>query len=192
MRKVTICMPSNFLNESSGLTSSRLEEANAIEEDVKSGKTFYAGDKELKTGTLSLSGNADVSDVRSGRTFYSNSFTKRTGTMSIIGAYKIFSGQGNQTIDVRSKFPNDYQSFTTSNFIIAITEGWTSNFGENNVQVQGRCYPYRGSYNSSTGQLSVSGTPTCMYRTGGGTNVNYYQGVTRYEVYLISGITDLT
>lgn len=185
-------MPYEFLNETSGLSNSKLEEATAVAGDVKSGKTFYAGDKTLKTGTLSLSGNADVSDVRSGRTFYSNSFTKRTGTMSIIGAYKIFSGQGNQNIDVKSKFPDEYQSFTTSNFIIAILEGRTSNFGENNVQVQGRCYPYTGSYNSSTGVLSVSGTATCMYRTGGGSNINYYNGYTKYEVYLTGGITDLT
>ena len=185
-------MPNSLLQESSGISESLLASTNVSASDVKSGVRFMNPNGEVQTGTLSLSGNAVESDVRSGCTFYSNSFTKRTGTMSIIGAYKIFSGQGNQNIDVRSKFPNDYQSFTTSNFIIAITEGWTSNFGENNVQVQGRCYPYRGSYNSSTGQLSVSGTATCMYRTGGGTNVNYYHGVTRYDVYVTGGITDLT
>lgn len=156
-------MPDNLLQESSGIARSLLASTNVSTSDVKSGVRFMNPKGEVQTGTL-----------------------------SIIGAYKIFSGQGNQTIDVRSKFPNDYQSFTTSNFIIAITEGWTSNFGENNVQVQGRCYPYKGSYNSITGQLSVSGTPTCMYRTGGGTNVNYYQGVTRYEVYLTGSITNLT
>lgn len=49
-----------------GLSNSKLKVATAVESDVVSGKTFYAGDKTLKTGELkgyvaspSLSYNAD-------------------------------------------------------------------------------------------------------------------------------------
>ena len=45
-------MPDNLLIESTGLTSSALSLTTAIPSDVISGKTFYAGDKNLKTGTM--------------------------------------------------------------------------------------------------------------------------------------------
>ena len=45
-------MPDNLLIESTGLTSSDLSLATAIPSDVRSGKTFYSGDKNLKSGTL--------------------------------------------------------------------------------------------------------------------------------------------
>lgn len=49
---------------------------------VVSGETFYAGngDRTIKTGTLTLSGNATTGDVATGKTFYSNSLTKLTGS----------------------------------------------------------------------------------------------------------------
>ena len=41
-----------MLSQSSGLSSGKLKNATATSSDVISGKTFYAGDKNLKTGTL--------------------------------------------------------------------------------------------------------------------------------------------
>ena len=110
----------------------------------------------------------------------------------LLGVYKIFSGTGNTTIDVKGKVPLQYQDLTEDNFIIAIKEGATSVYGETGYTVQGRCYPYTGSYNNSTGILTVTGTPTSMWRVGGGSATNMYSGSTTYEVYLTGGITDLT
>lgn len=110
----------------------------------------------------------------------------------LLGVYKIFSGTGNATIDVKGKVPLQYQDLTEDNFIIAIKEGATSVYGETGYTVQGRCYPYTGSYNNSTGILTVTGTPTSMWRTDGGSALNWYSGSTTYEVYLTGGITDLT
>lgn len=45
-------MPDYILNESNGLSNSNLSLATAGTGDVLSGKTFYAGDKNLKTGTM--------------------------------------------------------------------------------------------------------------------------------------------
>lgn len=45
-------MSENLLQPSYGLSNSKLELANATIEDVMSGKTFYAGDKTLKTGSF--------------------------------------------------------------------------------------------------------------------------------------------
>ena len=47
-------MPDNLLIESTGLTSSDLSLATAIPADVAEGKTFYAGSKELQTGTAKI------------------------------------------------------------------------------------------------------------------------------------------
>lgn len=110
----------------------------------------------------------------------------------LLGVYKIFSGTGNTTIDVKGKVPLQYQDLTDDNFIIAIKEGSTSYYGETGYSVQGKCYPYTGSYNNSTGILTVTGTPTSMWRVDGGSPLNWYSGSTTYEVYLTGGITDLT
>lgn len=109
----------------------------------------------------------------------------------LLGVYKIFSGTGNTTIDVKGKVPLQYQDLTEDNFIIAIKEGATSVYGEIRYSVQGKCYPYTGSYNNSTGILTVTGTPTSMWRVDGGSPLNWYSGSTTYEVYLTGGITDL-
>lgn len=45
-------MPTNLLAPSTGLSNSKLESANAQASHVLAGKTFYAGDKNLKTGTM--------------------------------------------------------------------------------------------------------------------------------------------
>lgn len=46
------------MGASGGLTKSKLELATAVESEVSQGKTFYAGDKNLKTGTLVERGTA--------------------------------------------------------------------------------------------------------------------------------------
>ncbi len=45
-------MPDNLLEPITGLSITKLEKATATSSDVISGKTFYAGDKNLKTGTM--------------------------------------------------------------------------------------------------------------------------------------------
>lgn len=70
-------------NGGGGLSSGKLAQATAAESDVLSGKKFYAGNKNLKTGTLALSGNANAEQVLSGYTFYSdNAKSRLTGRMT--------------------------------------------------------------------------------------------------------------
>lgn len=45
-------MPTNLLSEATGLSATKLRQATATEGDVLVGKTFYSGDKTLKTGTM--------------------------------------------------------------------------------------------------------------------------------------------
>lgn len=74
-------------NGGGGLSSGKLAQATAAESDVLSGKKFYAGNKNLKTGTLALSGNANAAQVLSGYTFYKdNAKSKLTGAMANRGS----------------------------------------------------------------------------------------------------------
>jgi len=47
-------MPDTMVNAGGGLSKSKLALATATTSNVLAGKTFYAGDKELKTGTFTL------------------------------------------------------------------------------------------------------------------------------------------
>lgn len=65
-----------------GLSGGKLALATAETDDVLAGKTYYAGDKIVKTGTLALSGNAGAGQVLSGYTFYNNDAkSKVTGSL---------------------------------------------------------------------------------------------------------------
>lgn len=83
-------------NGGGGLSSGKLAQATAAESDVLSGKKFYAGNKNLKTGTLALSGSAGTGDVLKGATFYKDDpKSKLTGTLALSGnanASQVLSG----------------------------------------------------------------------------------------------------
>lgn len=65
-----------------GLSGGKLALATAETDDVLAGKTYYAGDKELKTGTLALAdATATESDVASGKTFFAGDNTLKTGAL---------------------------------------------------------------------------------------------------------------
>ena len=58
-------MPDNLLSPEYGLSNARLQECNASPSDVRSGKTFYSGDKNKKTGNLVNHGSiTDVVSVK--------------------------------------------------------------------------------------------------------------------------------
>lgn len=83
-------------NGGGGLSSGKLAQATAAESDVLSGKKFYAGNKNLKTGALALSGSAGTGDVLRGATFYKDDpKSKLTGTLALSGnanAAQVLSG----------------------------------------------------------------------------------------------------
>lgn len=53
-------MPDKLVSPSSGLSNSKLAKANASTGDVLSGKSFYAGDKNLKTGSMVNRGSEQI------------------------------------------------------------------------------------------------------------------------------------
>lgn len=89
------------------------------------------------------------------------------------------------TVDVKTKTPN-WGALTNANFIIAIRNGQTDNFGEYGTVVYGRCFPITPSYNAQTGVLAFSGQRTCMVRASDG-YYPMYTGSTMVDVYLVEG-----
>lgn len=78
-----------------GLGRSKLAKATAQADEVFHGKTYYAGDKTLKTGTLSIdTATATASYVSSGKTFYAGDKTRKTGTLVERGQYQNAGGIG--------------------------------------------------------------------------------------------------
>lgn len=90
-----------------GLNDDALGLADATAEDVLADKKFYAGNEELKTGTLALSGTAMAGDVVSGATFYNtNAKAKETGTLSLsgnAGTGDVLSGKTFYNTNAKSK-----------------------------------------------------------------------------------------
>ena len=99
-------MPDNLLIESTGLTSSDLSLATAIPADVAEGKTFYAGSKEIKTGTYTPSISAET--ITSGTVVGSKQITISDSSIK----YVIGGGWINNAI------PNQRPSITGSNITL--------------------------------------------------------------------------
>lgn len=87
-----------------GLSNGKLAQATATPADVLSGKTFFAGGKDIKTGTFNLAAaNATAAQVAKGYTFYAGDNTLKTGTLVVpSGTYRLSAGRFNT--------PNIYSS----------------------------------------------------------------------------------
>lgn len=100
-------MSLSLMGPASGLTSSKLADANADVSDVLKGKKFFAGDKNVKTGTLELTGSAGAGDVLSGATFYNtDAKSKQTGSLALSGnvnAAQVLSGYTFYKTDPKTK-----------------------------------------------------------------------------------------
>lgn len=141
-----------------GLSGGKLALATAEADDVLAGKTYYAGDKELKTGTLALAdATATESDVASGKTFYAGDKTIKTGnytpTLKRVEIATLerrnYANERNYRLSAKS-IPN-YTKLTTTNFAMHLRD-FSASGDCNGVGVQGCSL----SYNSETGTVSVT------------------------------------
>lgn len=109
-------MGATLIGPNNGLSNSKLELATSSAGDVIYGKTFYAGDKTLRTGALNLSnGTATEADVLSGKTFYAGSTSIRTGTLNL--GSKVSIVQINQP-PVGNEYRNGSSSYNTGKQIL--------------------------------------------------------------------------
>lgn len=147
--------------------------ATASTSDVLSGETFYAGNKTLKTGTLSLAATATESDVRSGKTFYAGSKEIKTGTYtSSISVETITSGivTGSKQITI-----------SDSSIKYVIGDGWIDNAIPNqrpsitgsNITLE-KLYGYGTNSNTTVMYIRIDGYPaTITMKPTGGNRLSY-------------------
>ena len=140
-------MPITLLSPEYGLSNSKLEECTANPSDVRSGKTFYAGNKELKTGTA-----------------------EKTYTTVLIGSQSTNGwNSAAVSVNIKSLYPDIYDKITRSNFYgVPIAWAGNSTGPSGNQGSSGDNI----SYSPSTGAFRGSST----YIGPGGTwagNINY-------------------
>ena len=122
-------MPDNLLIESTGLTSSALSLATAIPSDVAEGKTFYAGSKEIKTGTYTPSISAET--ITSGTVVGSKKITVSDSSIKyVIGGGWINNVQ-----------PNQRPSITGSNITLERLYGYGINSTTTVMHIRINGYP---------------------------------------------------
>lgn len=133
-------MPDTMINAGGGLSNSKLALATAVPSDVTSGKTFYAGDKELKTGTHKV---------------------------TII---TLATGSSSTTINVKDKCPDWANLTASNFFISSNYSSLYHRFpGGSDPHADIRVYAPSVSYNASTGNVTVSqGYIWCEAATSGG------------------------
>lgn len=161
-------MGASLITTGGGLSNSELEKTTATEADVLTGKTFYSGNKELKTGTMAL--------------------------MRVI---KIADGLNISSVDV-SKIYDGFATLTVNNFLIDVyySVGGNSNiynFGSGGtplVQIYDKSPLVNISgYDSETGILSLSIAAQSGRYMGQYGQVNTFVtgGGYYFRVYLITG-----
>lgn len=153
-------MPDNLLEPITGLSIANLEKATATVNDVVSGKTFYAGDKTLKTGVKSVGWYKVGSDIAVNGTYVS------------------------VKVDI-SKKNIDYSSITNSNIIVVPKSSLGGNYGEiDSLPVQAYAPNIVANYNPDTGIITLTGNSICLRKHNGAL---FYNGTTRVDIYVIFG-----
>lgn len=108
---------------STGLSDDALALADATPEDVTAGKTFYAGDRELKTGSLSVTVNrsAIYAEYNNQRSVY-----LPASTNYIIIFFGYYSGNiyyyATYKRDVSNKMAREYSDTNDNHFSVVVTQ----------------------------------------------------------------------
>lgn len=152
-----------LMTASGGLSNGKLALATATPDEVLEGRTFYAGDRLIKTGRM-----PDIKPM-----------------------YKVASGlnfRNSTTITVTDILP-DYSSYTSDNFIVVLRSGQSGQYGEVTGRVIWAGYSYPSiSYDPVTGKLTLTGYgPSIMYSGG-----VYNGGNSVVDVYAVKQINDVS
>ena len=144
-------MPDNLLIESTGLTSSDLSLATALPADVTSGKTFYAGSKEIKTGTYTPSISAET--ITSGTVVGSRQITISDPSIKyVIGGGWINNVQ-----------PNQRPSITGSNITLERLYGYGINSTTTVMHIRINGYPATIRMNATAANHELNYTFTAIH-----------------------------
>lgn len=172
-----------LMTASGGLSNSKLALANAGTEDVLSGKTYYAGDKNLKTGDMPNNG-AWSSYVGQGEsTTIPKGYHNGMGKVSAKTQKTVFLGYAGTasnawsslTYNVKNNYPSIYSKLTRANFY-AVPYRWQGN-STGSVTANNGSSGDNISYNSSTGIVKA-------YITNIGPGGSW-AGVLNYKIYMV-------
>ena len=140
-------MPDKLVSPSSGLSNSDLTKANAGTGDVIAGKTFYAGNKELKTGTRSHS----EGKYGTFTSLQNEELEVQLGFQpSKIMLVYLYSGDTNATILWDKNEPAKYLVWMGNNHGAKLDNTSTSGYGQITPISNG--FSFRGYYTSSGNQ----------------------------------------
>lgn len=172
-----------LMTANGGLSNGKLALATARTGDVLAEKTYYAGDKEIKTGTMTNRGAWSVSVGQGESVTIPQGYHNGSGKVSAKTQKTVFLGYagtssnawGMLTYNVKTNYPSLYSKMTRANFY-AVPYRWegsstgsaTSNQGSSGDNI---------SYNPSTGIL-----------TGSITNIGpggSWAGVLNYKIYMV-------
>ena len=138
--------------------------ATASTSDVLSGETFYAGNKTLKTGTMTNRGTWSTT-INPGASVtipagYHNGYGRVTanngGTFHRIDCGEVSTRAATNTMDLKTKLPSMYNKITVDNiFCESVIARLETNYPDNRV---GYSVNFSKTYDPSTGILSVPQT----------------------------------
>lgn len=136
----------NF-NGGGGLSNSKLTLATAVQSDVTLGKTFYAGNKELKTGTKPLSEGVSGTFTSTQNTNYTVSLGFKPSKIMLVYAY---SGSTNTTIFFDASNPSVYTAWSGTH----IGVNWANNDGSiyGYIVLTANGFTFKGYYTHSGNQ----------------------------------------
>lgn len=179
-------MPEKLLEPITGLSESRLKAATAAASNVLEGKTFYAGDKSLKAGSMSYNG-AWTGSVAPGGSItipagYHNGSGKVTSSGSSIKSNGYIRGYTNLT----SMHASQSTSVSNNSIKYALILSFANNGGEAST--------VSGSNISTIANLNnyVRNTVGCVLVkiTGYPASITMYNKNTAETFYCILGLTD--
>lgn len=166
-------MEENLLSTLSGLSASKLSQATASASNVLSGKTFYAGNKDIKTGTMTNRGA------------WSTSVAAGSSVTIPVGYH---NGSGKVTANRENKKEWIYYCglATSATYLVVGNSSWLSSYSRSTVRFSKSGNVRINMYCSTTGEyysVSVTYNGSTLLSTSGHDGDKSYNGV----IYVTAG-----
>lgn len=145
------------MSSGGGLSNGKLEMANATEADVLSGETFYAQNKELKTGAMVNRGAWNSSVAPGSSVTVPQGYHNGNGTVTASGIRHVtfYASAGSPTVYLSSQLPYSVYSKLTLSNIVVEPNNWYVRWGNDGEQ-GAHATALNKQYNPSNGVLTFT------------------------------------